>query len=540
MVTSFTKAAAAEISTKRSRETGQTIGLPEENVGTLHSICFNALGCPKIAETEKETIKAWNELHPNFAITGRSAGGLTDEAGTDDGNGATGATHGDRLLDSIKIRRNRMVSQRLWQREQVEFHKEWTAFKKEVDMVDFTDLIELGISKLARAPGDPRVIFVDEAQDFTNLQLALIRSWAVMMEYMVLVGDDDQSLYTWAGVSPDAMINPPIADDKKRVLKQSYRVPAAILERATRMIQRVALREPKEYQPRVDRKTKTVVEGVVRDSGGTWKEPEEIVEDIERKLKEEKSCMILASCSYMLKPIIETMKQHGIPFANRYRQTSGQGRYWNPLLRVDPKLERIDSLNMLTAFFGNGIDAPYWNVAQFIMWAQFIKTGDCGLKRKVGKAGLEILKKAIESKEQGLHTVRNVMSQVMTESACERALARDTQWFVDNLKTQRRVESLDYMVRVFKNGGVDALEDPPRVTVGTIHSVKGAESQCVYLFPDISWEADAGMHMPGITEGRDAIFRMFYVGMTRASEELILCKSQSKRPGSQPRMFVEL
>jgi len=440
------------------------------------------------------------------------------------------------LFNTIKIRRNRMTPLKFWQPDQKIFHEKWTQFKQETETVDFTDLIELALKKLDRAPGNPEVIFVDEAQDFTNLQLALIRSWAVTMQYMVLVGDDDQALYTWAGVSSDALINPPIADDKKRVLKQSYRVPIAILEHATRMIQRVSIREPKEYMPRIDRKTQQPAQGLVRDSAGTWQTPEEIVDDVESKIRDGKSCMILASCSYMLKPTQAVLMDRGIPFENRYRRAR---RDWNPLLRIEAKDGRIDALSMLSAFFGAGQDASYWTVQQFLTWAQFLRTGDTGLRRKVGKVGIETLKKAVESKEQGLYTVREVIGQILTESAVERALARDTQWFLDNLKAARKVDRLDYMIKVHRNNGADALEDPPQLTIGTIHSVKGAEAQVVYLHPDLSWQADCEMQNQGTTDGRDAIFRMFYVGMTRASEELVQCTPASKNRGREPRMYVE-
>lgn len=62
--------------------------------------------------------------------------------------------------------------------------------------------------------------------------------------------------------------------------------------------------------------------------------------------------------------------------------------------------------------------------------------------------------------------------------------------------------------------------------MGTIHSVKGGEADVVVLFPDLS---AAGMRQwVGPWEGRDAVIRCFYVGMTRARETLVICQPGSR------------
>ena len=57
------------------------------------------------------------------------------------------------------------------------------------------------------------------------------------------------------------------------------------------------------------------------------------------------------------------------------------------------------------------------------------------------------------------------------------------------------------------------------------NSVKGGEADCCYLFPDVS---RAGMR-EYLTAGepRDSVYRLMYVGMTRAKESLILCAPSS-------------
>jgi superfamily I DNA/RNA helicase len=73
--------------------------------------------------------------------------------------------------------------------------------------------------------------------------------------------------------------------------------------------------------------------------------------------------------------------------------------------------------------------------------------------------------------------------------------------------------------------GPSALTETPQVVVGTIHSVKGGEADVVYLFPDLSKAGSAEYQRFG--PPRDAVIRLFYVGMTRARETLYVCPPES-------------
>jgi ATP-dependent exoDNAse (exonuclease V) beta subunit len=59
-----------------------------------------------------------------------------------------------------------------------------------------------------------------------------------------------------------------------------------------------------------------------------------------------------------------------------------------------------------------------------------------------------------------------------------------------------------------------------------VHSVKGGEADDVILFPDLS---PAGYSEYMSTENRDRILRLFYVGMTRAKDRLVLCERSAPR-----------
>ena len=68
------------------------------------------------------------------------------------------------------------------------------------------------------------------------------------------------------------------------------------------------------------------------------------------------------------------------------------------------------------------------------------------------------------------------------------------------------------------------MTEPPRITVGTVHSVKGGESDVVYVAPDLS---RAGYDSWVDRDTRDQVVRVFYVAMTRAREKLVLLRPMS-------------
>ena len=540
MIVSFTRTAAKEIATKESVLTGEVIDIPEKNVGTLHSICFNALKSPKIIETEKDLIWEWNRQHSSLAINHSSVNSFDHSAGEEPHQ----TTKGDLFLKSLNIKRNKMIDPIMWSLQLREFSNLWEKFKKEHMVYDFTDLIQTCLETMPYAPGHPKVLFVDEAQDFTKLQLALCRSWGEQMEWIVLAGDDDQTIFGFAGASPDAFLDPPVPDNQKTVLNQSYRLPEDILNRATKLIERVGKREPKVFSPRKEIIEKDVF-GITWGDTATgklrqnfiykWNDEVKLAKmaiEIQNYIDANKTIMVLASCSFMLKPIEKVLREKGIPFSNKYRRTRLD---WNPLYGGHRGTSAVD---LLKSFFGSGIDENYWNIPQLVTWAKFLKVKKNGLKRIVGNKAIKALDQAIKDASPGLHTSRHVLDQILEPKGVKAALARDIDWLKSNLKKARKTDQMDYIIKVYKNHELSALEHEPLCTIGTIHSVKGGEAQIVFLFPDISMQANYEFQHSEL--GKQAAFRIFYVGMTRASEELILCPKATSFKSDEEKMFVKL
>ena len=525
MITSFTRAAAAEIASKKSRETGLPIEVAEQNVGTLHSICYHAMGQPKIVEVDY--VKEWNDKHPALAVTGHKSGSFDnaiDDAGTP-------TEQGDTQLSLMNIYRNKIIPESMWHMSVQQFKLKWEAFKKDIDAVDFTDLIENAINDLPYAPGSPEVLFVDEAQDFTRLQLKLARNWGMEMKWIVLVGDDDQTIYRFTGADPYAFLLPPVADNRKTVLKQSYRIPQCVLERSKKLIEQINDREPKQYMARREHYPDgPTVAGQINERDFGYNKPETMIKEAVDYAAAGKEVMILTSCSYMLNQIKHELKLNGIPFGNPYRTTRGD---WNPL---SSKTGGVSAKDLLINFKSSGPQEPYWNVPQFINWVQFVKTGPNGTIRRKAKKFIKALKQAVKDNQPGLHSSKNMIDKILSPDAITPALDRNVDWLVDNL-VKSRIPSIQYPIKVFDKFGMEAIVEPPKITIGTIHSVKGAEADVVYLFPDISWQATKEYDTQ---VGRDSIHRVFYVGMTRTKEILNLGEAASSSPYKQNKPSVVL
>lgn len=119
--------------------------------------------------------------------------------------------------------------------------------------VDFDDLI-LRSAKLLTEPEVAvrwrhrfRYVLVDEYQDTSPDQLALLRALCQGSQNICAVGDDDQAIYAWRGAAVDNILRfgEHFAGTREVVLAQNYRSTKAILAAANSVIANNAVRRPK-------------------------------------------------------------------------------------------------------------------------------------------------------------------------------------------------------------------------------------------------------------------------------------------------------
>ena len=493
LVSSFTRAAAKEL-------TGRDLPIPRENIGTLHAICYRLLGNPTIAESK---IKQFNEACPSYALSGD--GPNMDEAAAD----VHYETKADKIFAEIQVLRARMVPTNKWHPPHQDLYQMWNKFKFHHDLLDFTDLIETVYNEKYTPRGVDIGVF-DEAQDFTPLQMALIRQWGEdPLKYLMIAGDEDQAIYDFVGADSKVFISREIPEDNRTVLDSSYRCPQAIQAHAQAWIERIKARIPKDQKPRAD------AEGELHRLPYHMNDGINLTSEIEGLLDAHKdqTVMVLASCSYMLGELIATLRHRGIPFANRYRRRQ---RSWNPL-HVSKGVSAAQKLVSYLKPEGPQMQQDrLWSARQVALWTDLCASK--GLFKRGGKSKLKSLGKMDECSDD---TLLSVMYESFEDGKINEAISLAPQWLYSNLLPNNQ-KAMDYPLKVYDREGLPGLEKEPRLLVGTIHSVKGGEADNVILFPDISMKANHSAVEN--QEAREAIIRQFYVGMTRARERLFICK----------------
>lgn len=309
-------------------------------------------------------------------------------------------------------------------------------------------------------------------------------------------------LYSFLGATPDAFLSP-LPNKQKRVLHQSYRVPEKVMEVANNLITTLGdHRQPKRYEPRKDENGQTV-EGDFGYRAFNYKQPEPLIREVEDRVQEGESVMILGTCGYHMQRTVTALREAGLPFHNPYRRRRGD---WNPLRST---AKRIASFLDFCERFDTPIQAEWiWE------WAEMLRASDTlqyGAKTEIGR---EAAKQSVVGED--------VLLQWFTEPLLQAIIDKDVEWLHENM-TSRFKKSAEYPIQIAKKRGIDALREEPQIIVGTIHSVKGGEADTVFIYPDISMQAWEKYQERGNEQAR-AIIRAVYVGMTRARENLYICE----------------
>ena len=481
LVASFTKSAVAELNRKQ-------LPIPDENVGTLHSICYRALDHPEIVEQPKY-LKEFSEAYPRYAM------GSGTRDGVDDGYATGCSGDGEELLMEYSRLRALQRDRALWPGSVTNFSVVWEKFKQETGTLDFTDLIERALLDVDRPRCYPMVGFFDECQDFTPLEIALVRKWSATMEQSVLVYDTDQSIYGFKGADPTALYDPSITPI---VLKQSYRVPRAVQAVSEKLISQVKNRYQREYLPRD-------YEGEVGTCNYTFKDAKGILDLAMKYVDEYKTVLLLATCSYMLTPLISHMRDQGVAFSNPYRR---RRRDWNPLHRVKNQQSAATRVAAFCQAFSR--TQVSWTVPELHLWLE--------MTRGVGRRKWKDYAGALP--QDAVLTWADLSGIIEIEDIMAAERGKES-WLVEKLNSTWR-NTAGYALRVAARDEL-SLHQEPQIFIGSVHSVKGGEADAVILCPDLSPQGAA--QWAGAGEGADAIRRQFFVGCTRARETLILCKN---------------
>ena len=461
----FTRKAANEAKERAAKRFGLD---PKEDLfyfRTLHSL---ALTCSDIRPEQVMQEENYRELSSQMGVQLQmTRSGLYE----DDIPSMVKAT--DPILGLINLARMRKIPLRD-QYNSIGIDVEWNTvtyvdkclrmYKENMELFDFTDMLESFPKEGQSNCPNFDLCFVDEAQDLSPIQWDIAHIIDEKSDRMYCAGDDDQAIYRWAGADVEHFIN---LEGGSETLYQSYRVPFEIHKMAERVVSRIKKRFLKEYKPKAD------VRGSIRRIFG--------VEEIDMS---EGSWLILAQAGYQLNPVAGELRSSGYLFNNRGHRSISEN--------ISDAVNGWEQLRK-----GKEVNGA---VARKIY--SFMSTKDRvarGFKKLTSVEDTDLLDLKALTADHGLLATEDMVWHVA----------------MDRMPESERA----YIIAMLRRG--ERFNGEPRITVSTIHGAKGGEADNVVLFTDLSPASEEQM-----TINPDDMHRVFYVGVTRAKENLFIVEPE--------------
>jgi DNA helicase-2/ATP-dependent DNA helicase PcrA len=382
----------------------------------------------------------------------------------------------------------------------------WRQYKGENDLVGFADMLE-------RVKGRSLVphvdyLVIDEFQDITTLQYDVYEEWKPHMEGVLIAGDDDQVVYAWQGADPDLLLDEDVDEDV--VLPNSYRLPSSVLNVVNKEIRHIEKRQEKDLHPRIE-------------GGSVEAIPSPSMLDLVRNVRytvddDDGSVMVLFRARYQMFRFIDEFIDEGMPFS----MLTDQRMWTDRLTEYVRAVEKLESESPLT-----GMEAR--RLADMLQESAF-GTNDRDelfdfLDERQEETGIDDLAELeIQAGEISDH------APFVPDGPSAGDMVRKVTSF------QRK------SIKAYFKGEYSGM-DPSRIRVGTIHSAKGREADHVFVGTDLTEKVveqmAATVDDPEDVDGVDEFTkrtdpvpvltdnerRVFYVGMSRARERLVLLEN---------------
>ncbi|MFT4921579.1 MAG: DNA helicase-2/ATP-dependent DNA helicase PcrA [Haloarculaceae archaeon] len=536
LVVSYTRAAAAEIRERLADRLDKTPRALRGNVSTMHAKAYDLLNLSRgdvVGESDKE------EFCEDFGIE------FEDEYEGSRRRSARSTTLGNKVIATSQWlqRTSRDVADWYdvpfkWNEEKVRLPPDiddnaqtgnkytptwpsdddrldvpeaisaWRRWKGNNGMVGFADMLER-VQQRSLLPNVDYLV-IDEFQDITTLQYEVYSEWRPHMKRVLIAGDDDQVVYAWQGADPDLLLDEDVDEDV--VLPNSYRLPSRILNVVDREVSHIDKRQEKDLEPR---KEGGSVEAVKRPS------MLDLVRNVRSTVEEDEdgTAMILFRARYQMFQFIDEFIGEGIPF-----QCLTDQRMWTD--RLTQYVEAIETLDE---------DEP-------ITGLQARRLADMLADSAFGTGERDDFFDELDEREEEADVEDIANMEIDPELVREYApFVPDPRSAADMLRKVTNFQ--ERTVGAYFSGEYQGM-DRDRVRLGTIHSAKGREADHVFVATDLTEKVveqmaarveQQGREVPGCDDFTkhtspvptltDNERRVFYVGMSRARERLVLLEN---------------
>ncbi|HLX26228.1 MAG TPA: DUF3553 domain-containing protein [Candidatus Cybelea sp.] len=551
LAVTFTNKAAGEMKSRLQAMVGPTAR--DIWVGTFHAMCV------RILRRDGSRIG----IGSTFAVIDDSdqrqlVKEILDDLDYDERQLSAGA-----CLAEIDKAKNALIWPDAYARTQTSFvgerianvYSEYQRRLAESNSLDFDDLIVRTIDLLERDKGTREkyqhrfeYVLVDEYQDVNTAQYRLVALLAGYHGNVTVVGDDDQSIYSWRGSDYRMILrfeeDFPGATTFK--LEENYRSTSRILDAANELVANNRSRAPKRlFTSRAEGEAISVYPAATERDEARY-----IVEKVKSMVRDGaayRDFVVLYRTNAQSRVFEEAMLSEGIP----YRVVGGVGFYARTEIKdVVAYLRYIVNSSDALAF-KRIVNVPRRGIGQQTL-AALVQAANAS-RVSVGEAvfSSDLLRSAVPKKLKELERfaeliaelrtfaqnagVADLLVAVMERSGYVRELqnedTHDARARLENLSelvgVAREYESTDddptlagFLANIALVSDLDALEeDASYVTLMTLHSAKGLEFPNVFL---TGLEEGVFPHSRTLTEPDELEEerRLAYVGITRAIDRL--------------------
>lgn len=420
-------------------------------------------------------------------------------------------------------------------------YKAYNAELREHQLMDYDDQMVYAYTMLQRFPWllehfqqQYPYICVDEAQDTSKIQHAIIALLASRTENLFMVGDEDQSIYGFRAAYPDALLEFEQHHPGARVLlmEENFRSDASIVRAADRFIQKNTLRHEKHMQPARPQQ-REIREIPLANRKAQYSYLLKVAEDCTSQtavLYRDHECAL---------PLIDLLERNGVSYKMR---NADIGFFTNRVVLDICNIIRLAENPMNSELFmqlyyklGTYLRKQDAQSIAEISQLEGLSVWDVALRHGGLNAYTKGKVRAIQThmrnlrKESAGRAVHRIVEYMGYREYMERSEIKDTKLDILRILADQEdspshlVDRLEELRQVLKEKPQE--RDCPFI-LSTIHASKGLEYDSVYLLDVIDGVLPAQIPKDlkkaekAELEAYEEERRLFYVGITRAKDQL--------------------
>ena len=478
-------------------------------------------------------------------------------------------------------------------------YKAYNAELREHQLMDYDDQMVYAYTMLQRFPWlrehfqqQYPYICVDEAQDTSKIQHAIIALLASRTENLFMVGDEDQSIYGFRAAYPDALLEFEQHHPGARVLlmEENFRSDASIVRAADRFIQKNTLRHEKHMQPArpkqreireiplanrkaqysyllkvaegctaayaADQEQRAVAADEVKERADGGPATDALHADRRRSLS---PIAVLYRDHECALPLIDLLERNGVPYKMR---NADIGFFTNRVVLDICNIIRLAENPLNTELFmqlyyklGTYLRKQDAQSIADISQLEGLSVWDVALKHGGLNAYTKGKVRAIQThmrnlrKESAGRAVYRIVEYMGYREYMERSEIKDTKLDILRILADQEdsprhlVDRLEKLRQVLKEKSSE--RDCPFI-LSTIHASKGLEYDSVYLLDVIDGVLPAQIPKDlkkaekAELEAYEEERRLFYVGITRAKDQLYVFTMKTQHSSFCDELFQRM